>query len=159
MRLTVWDQDATGLVHGEQKRGAEMRQKIERLPGSLRHGHLSTTLDKIDDIASWIDNVAETSPHFKPLTKAVEACRPSIVPKSHGIPHDGERSRHGAAIAPGFVESTVHQGVSTRFCKKPQRPWSKRGAHLLVQTRVKTLNRAWGAVCKRWSGYAGRRAG
>ena len=28
--------------------------------------------------------------------------------------------------------------------------WSKRGAHLLLQTRVKTLNRALGTVCKRW---------
>ena len=28
--------------------------------------------------------------------------------------------------------------------------WSKRGAHLLLQTRVKTLNRKLGAVFKRW---------
>jgi hypothetical protein len=28
--------------------------------------------------------------------------------------------------------------------------WSKRGAHLLLQTRVKTLNRELGAVFKRW---------
>jgi hypothetical protein len=28
--------------------------------------------------------------------------------------------------------------------------WSKRSAHLLLQTRVKTLNRELGAVFKRW---------
>lgn len=28
--------------------------------------------------------------------------------------------------------------------------WSKRGAHLLLQTRVKTLNHEVGAVFKRW---------
>ena len=28
--------------------------------------------------------------------------------------------------------------------------WSKRGAHLLLQTRVKTLNRELGAVFKCW---------
>jgi hypothetical protein len=28
--------------------------------------------------------------------------------------------------------------------------WSKRGAHLLLQTGVKTLNRELGAVFKRW---------
>jgi hypothetical protein len=28
--------------------------------------------------------------------------------------------------------------------------WSKRGAHLLLQTRVKTLNGELGAVFKRW---------
>ena len=44
----------------------------------------------------------------------------------------------------GFVESTVNQVVSKRFCKKQQMQWSKRGAHLLLQTRVKTLNRELG---------------
>jgi hypothetical protein len=28
--------------------------------------------------------------------------------------------------------------------------WSNRGAHLLLQTRVKTLNHALGAVFKHW---------
>jgi hypothetical protein len=28
--------------------------------------------------------------------------------------------------------------------------WSKRGAHLLLQARVKTLNREWAAVFKQW---------
>jgi hypothetical protein len=37
-----------------------------------------------------------------------------------------------------------------RFCKRPQMPWTKRGAHLLLQTRVKTLNQEVGAVLQRW---------
>src|ERR687884_254473 len=57
---------------------------------------------------------------------------------------------NGEAIATGFVESTVNQVVSKRFCKKQQMQWSKRGAHLLLQTRVKTLNRELGSVCKHW---------
>jgi hypothetical protein len=40
----------------------------------------------------------------------------------------GERYRNGEAIATGFVESTVHQVVSPRFCKRQQMQWSKRGA-------------------------------
>jgi hypothetical protein len=58
--------------------------------------------------------------------------------------------RNGETIATGFVESTVNQVVSKRFCKKQQMQWSKRGAHLLLQTRVKTLNRELCAVFKRW---------
>jgi hypothetical protein len=54
------------------------------------------------------------------------------------------------AIATGFVESTVNQVVSKRFCKKQQMQWSKRGAHLLLQTRIKTLNRDLAVVFKRW---------
>jgi hypothetical protein len=48
--------------------------------------------------------------------------------------------RNGEAIATGFVASTVNQVVSKRFCKKQQMQWSKSGAHVLLQTRVKTLN-------------------
>ena len=36
------------------------------------------------------------------------------------------------------------------FAKRQQMQWSKRGAHLLLQTRVKTLNHELGAVFKRW---------
>jgi hypothetical protein len=40
--------------------------------------------------------------------------------------------------------------VSKRFCKRQQMQWTKRGAHLLLQTWVKTLNGELGAVFKRW---------
>jgi hypothetical protein len=38
-----------------------------------------------------------------------------------------------------FVESTVNLVVSRRFAKKQQMQWSKPGAHLLLQTRTRTL--------------------
>ena len=68
----------------------------------------------------------------------------------HVIPNYGERYHHGEAIATGFVESTVNEVVSKRFCKKQQMQWSKEGAHLLLQTRVRTLNGELGAIFKRW---------
>jgi hypothetical protein len=60
------------------------------------------------------------------------------------------RYRNGEPIATGFVESTVNEVVSKRFCKKQQMQWSKEGAHLLLQTRVRTLNGELGAIFKRW---------
>ena len=66
------------------------------------------------------------------------------------MPNDGERSRNGETIATGFVESTVNEVVSKRFCKTQQMPWSKEGAHWLLQTRVRTLNGELGAIFKRW---------
>jgi hypothetical protein len=39
----------------------------------------------------------------------------------------------------GFVESTLNQGVSKRFCQRQPMQWSPKGAHLLLKTRVKTL--------------------
>jgi hypothetical protein len=150
MRLTVLDQYAKGLVHHDQTLGEEIRDKIERLKWSLWHGNLYKAFYKIDDIESLIYNFEETYPKFKSLRKAVEEFRTYITNNRHLIPNYGERYRHGEAIATGFVESTVNQVVSKRFCKKQQMQWTKRGAHLLLQTRVKTLNGELGEVFKRW---------
>jgi hypothetical protein len=73
-----------------------------------------------------------------------------IVNNRHVIPNYGERYHNGQAIATGFVESTVNEVVSKRFCKKQQMQWSKEGAHLLLQTRVRTLTGELGAIFKRW---------
>jgi hypothetical protein len=44
----------------------------------------------------------------------------------------------------------VNQVVSMRFCKRQQRQWTKRAAHLLLQMRVKTLNHELRAVFRHW---------
>jgi len=150
MRLTVLDQYAKGLMHCDARLGEEIREKIERLTWSLWHGNLYKARYKIDDIESLFYNFEETYPKFKPLLKAVEEFRTYIVNNAHLIPNYGERYRHGEAIATGFVESTGNQVISKRFCKKQQMQWSRRGAHLLLQTRVKTLNHELGTVFKRW---------
>ena len=46
--------------------------------------------------------------------------------------------------------SAVGRYTAKRFCKKQQMQWSKEGAHLLLQTRVRTLNGELGAIFKRW---------
>jgi hypothetical protein len=51
-----------------------------------------------------------------------------------------ERYRNGERISTGFVESTVNQVISKRFCKKQQMAWTPRGAHLLLQSRTRVLN-------------------
>ena len=73
-----------------------------------------------------------------------------IVNNRHLIPNSGHRYHKGEAIVTGFVESTVNHVVSKRFCKKQQMPWSKQGAHVLLQTRVKTLDGELGAIFKGW---------
>jgi hypothetical protein len=84
------------------------------------------------------------------LAKTVEEFHTYIDRNRAFIPNYGERYRYGERISTGFVESTVNQVISKRFCKRQQMQWTKRGAHLLLQTRVKTLNQALGAVFQRW---------
>jgi hypothetical protein len=150
MKLTVLDQYDKGLVHCDAVLGEERREQLEQLKWARWHGNLYKALYKIDDIASLIYHCEETYPKFKPLRKAVEELRPYIRNNRHLIPNDGERYRNGEAIATAFVESTVPQMVSKWFCKKQQMQWSKRGAHLRLQTRVNMLNRELDAVFKRW---------
>ena len=56
------------------------------------------------------------------------------------IPNYGDRYRHGEAISSSLAEATINRVVSKRFVKKQQMRWTKRGAHLLLQTRTKVLN-------------------
>jgi hypothetical protein len=65
------------------------------------------------------------------------------------IPNYGERYRYGERISTGFVRSIVNQVISKRFCKKQQMQVTKWGAHLLLQTRVKTLNQGLWIVFQR----------
>ena len=150
MRLTVLGQYAKGLVHHDQHLGEEIQDKLERLKWSLWHGNLYKALHKIEDIDALIYNFEATYPKFKQLVKAVEEFRTYIDRNGRFIPNYGERWRYGEAIATGFVESTVNQVISKRFCKKQQMQWSRQGAHLLLQTRVKTLNGELRAVFQRW---------
>src|SRR6266446_8699217 len=150
MKLTVLEQYGKGLVQCEAALGEEIREKIARLQWSLWHGQVDKALGKIDDLASSITSFNETYARFNHLVKALSALRTYIVNNRHLIPHYGQRYHHGEAIATGCVESTVNQVVSKRFCKKQQMQWSKSGAHLLLQTRVKTLDGELSVIFKRW---------
>jgi hypothetical protein len=150
MKLTGLGQYGKGLVQCEAVLGEAIRDKIERLKWSLWHGQVDKALGKIDDLESAMEPFSETYARFPRLVKALSELRTSIVHNRHVIPHDGERSHHGEAIATGFVESTVNEVVSRRCCKQQQMPWSKEGAHVLLQTRVRTLNGELGTIFKRW---------
>jgi hypothetical protein len=150
MRLTVLNQYGKGLVQCEAVLGAAIGDQIERLKWSLWHGQVDKALGKIDDLESAIAPFSETYARYAGLVKALSALRTYIVNNRHLIPNYGERYRNGEPIATGFVESTVHEVVSKRFCKKQQMQWSKEGAHLLLQTRVRTLNGELAGIFKRW---------
>src|SRR5499426_1993205 len=150
MKLTVLGQFGKGLVQCEAVVGEQIRDQIERLKWSLWHGQVDKALDKIDDLESAIESFEGTYARYAGLVKALSELGTYLVNNRHVIPNYGERYRNGEPIATGFVESTVNEVVSKRFCKKQQMQWSKEGAHLLLQTRVRTLNGELGAIFQRW---------
>jgi hypothetical protein len=62
----------------------------------------------------------------------------------------GERYRSGERISSAFVEATVNTVISKRFAKKQQMQWSRREAHLLLQTRTRTLDGPLRAAFEHW---------
>ena len=150
MKLTVLGQFGKGLVQCEAVLGEQIRDQIERLKWALWHGQVDKALGKIDALKTSIAPFEETYARFPRLITALAELHTYIVHNRHVIPNYGERYHHGEAIATGFVESTVNEVVSKRFCKKQQMQWSKEGTHLLLQTRVRTLNGELGAIFKRW---------
>src|SRR5215471_13159426 len=131
MKLTVLGQYGKGLVQCETVLGEAIQDQIERLKWSLWHGQVDKALGKIDDVESSIEPFRETYARFPKLVTALAELHTYIVQNRHVIPNYGERYHHGEAIATGFVESTVNEVVSKRFCKKQQMQWSKEGAHWL----------------------------
>ena len=68
-------------------------------------------------------------------------CRlPYIANNTAAIADYAERWDHGEIISTAFAEATVDLVVSRRFAKKQQMQWSRKGAHLLLQTRTRTLD-------------------
>ena len=111
---------ALGLVQCEVVLGEQIRDQIERLKWSLWHGQVDKALGKIDDLKTSLAPFEETYARFPQLLKALAELHTYIVHNRHVIPNYGERYHHGEAIATGFVESTVNEVVSKRFCKKQQ---------------------------------------
>jgi hypothetical protein len=150
LTLTVLGPCGKGLVHGEAVPGEDRGHQMARRTWSLGHGQVDKALRQIDDLETSRAPCSEASARFPRLVKALSAWRPSIVHHRYVIPHDRAQYHHGAAIATGFVESTGNEVVRRRCCKQQQRPWSKAGAHVLFQTRVRTLHGALGAIFKGW---------
>lgn len=61
-----------------------------------------------------------------------------------------DRYHCGEVFSTGFVESTVNELISKRMSKKQQMRWTKKGAHLLLQARVKTLNNELKGYFYKW---------
>ena len=157
MRLTVMPQSAKSLpqtIQDEEEtfvlREAVV-QELERLKWFVWHGNVYRALQVVESVEMDLDVAAATGDGTaRKLFKAVEEFHTYIGRNRAFSPNYGERYRYGERISTGFVESTVNQVISRRFCKKQQMQWTKRGAHLLVQTRVKTLQQELGAVFQRW---------
>jgi hypothetical protein len=127
MRLTVMQQSAKSLpltIQDEEDtsvlRAAVVRE-LERLKWFLWHGNVYRALQVVESVEMDLDVAAATgNGTARKLLKAVEEFHTYIDRNRAFIPNYGERYRYGERISTGFVESTVNQVISKRFCKRQQ---------------------------------------
>ena len=157
MRLTVLQQTAKGLLEktNDGEETYELRDPVvresDRLKWFVRHGNVYKALQVVQSVEMARDAAAYTADGTaRKLYKAVEGFHTDIANNKRFIPNSGERYRAGERISTGFVESTVNQVISKRFCKKQQMQWTIHAAHLLLQMRVRMLNHGLRAVFRHW---------
>jgi hypothetical protein len=128
---------------------AEAERELQRLKWFLWHGNVFRALQVIEDLEIDLD-VEWASSEQRKLLKAVTEFGGYLRANGAWLPNYGERYRAGEPISSAFVESAVNQVVSKRMVKKQQMRWTPGGAHLLLQTRTRTLNGELAAAFRSW---------
>ncbi len=113
---------------------------LETVKWYLWHGNVFRALELLRFIEMDLEIVELEDKVARKLLKAVQGFTHDIEVNQNFIPNYGERHQNGERISTAFVESTINWVVSKRIVKKQQMSWTKRGAHLLLQARTKTLD-------------------
>jgi hypothetical protein len=150
MRMTVLGQYIKGLICLDRVVGEGIRERLNSVKWLLWHGKVDNALARLGDLTLLIDHFTDSYPRFPQLKTAVQKFRVYIENNRAFIPNYGQRYRRGETISTAFVESTVNFVLSKRFVKKQSMQWTQRGVHLLLQTRVKTLNNELAATFRQW---------
>ena len=138
MRLTVMRNTAKGLPDHDDLQ--DVPENLGRVKWYLWHGNVFRALQLLHLIEMDLEIFEIENEVARKLLKAMQAFGGYIEVNRNFIPNYGERYRYGETISTAFVESTVNWVVSKRMVKKQQMSWTKKGAHLLLQARTKTLN-------------------
>ncbi len=150
MRLTVLGQYAKGVAQLDEAEGTRLLADLERIKWRLWHGDIHRALEEIEDLEEDVDGLEVAYPNRRRFAKAAHEFAAYIAENAGSIINYGERFRTGERISTAFVESAVNTVIGKRFAKKQQMQWTPRGAHLLLQTRTRTLDGTLRVMFERW---------
>ncbi len=149
----AWDAQDEDEEEGAGRTPQELTEQLERVKWYLWHGNVFMALQLIEELEEDAEVLADrsvTRVAGKKLAKAVSEFWGYISANRAFIVNYGDRYRNGERISSAFVESTVNEVISTRFEKKQSMRWTKRGAHDLLQVRVRVLDGEWRRSYERW---------
>ena len=141
IRLTVMKQMAKNIAPLDEYSNPPV-EELERIKWCLWNGNIFKAVQILESLSDDLECFSDDQKNKRndKLLKVAYEFYGDIKNNSYSIPNYGERYRYGEAISSAFVESTVNEIISKRMAKKQQMRWTKRGAHLLLQVRIKTLN-------------------
>jgi hypothetical protein len=156
MRITVLGQFAKGVAQYDDEAGARLIEDLDRIKWKLWHGNTSDAQVAIEDFEGDLAGLETDYPNLRKFVTAAREFAVYIASNTTSLINYGERYRSGERISSAFAEATVNAVVSKRFAKKQQMQWTRRGAHLLLQTRTRTLDGTLRPTFERWfPGLAG----
>jgi hypothetical protein len=152
MRITVISQYIKGMAHLDKDIAFEMQKALDLTKWNLWHGKIAKALDRYMEMEILLYEFDNDWCYLKfdQIEKTVYDFKDYIEVNKESLRNYGEYWRNGKIISSAFVESLVNQLISKRFAKKQQMQWTPKGAHLLLQMRVKTLNGDLSAAFRKW---------
>jgi hypothetical protein len=150
MRLTVLCQYARGVAHHDDAAGERLTADLERIKWFLWHGNQYRAGQIIESFVSDVDDLEVDYPNLGKFARASHEFSVYITSNVGSLINYGERYRAGERVSSCLAESTVNAVISKRFAKRQQMQWTKRGAHLLLQTRTRALDGTLWPLFEKW---------
>jgi hypothetical protein len=150
MRVTVLEQYARGVAHHDEAAGQRLLDSLESIKWLLWHGNQHRSRQELEFFEEEVDGLALDYPHLGKFARAAHEFVVYITSNTASLINYGERYRAGERISSCLAESTVNAVISKRFAKRQQMQWTKRGAHLLLQTRTRALDGTLRPLFERW---------
>jgi len=150
MRLTVLSQYARGVAHHDKAEGARLLVSLDSIKWLLWHGNQYRAGEEIAFLEDDVDRLAMDYANLSKFARAAHEFAVYISSNASSLINYGERFRAGERISSCLAESTVNAVISKRFAKRQQMQWTKRGAHLLLQTRTRALDGTLRPLFERW---------
>ena len=150
MRLTVLCQYARGVAHHDDAAGERLLADLERIKWFLWHGNQYRAGQIIESFLIDVDDLEVDYSNVEKFGRAAHEFAVYIASNVGSLINYGERFRTGERISSCLAESTVNAVISKRFAKRQQMQWTKRGAHLLLQTRTRALDGTLRPLFEKW---------
>ncbi len=150
MRITVLSQYARGVAQHDDAAGKSLLTELERVKRLLWHGNQYRAGQTIGFFLDDVDALEVDYPNLSKFARAAQEFSVYIASNAGSLINYGERYRAGERISSCLAESSVNAVISKRFAKRQQMQWTKRGAHLLLQTRTRALDGTLRSLFEEW---------